>query len=1148
MAIISANTFFDGSARTAGETWYINSGAVLTVRTDTRIHANASAGNTGTIGSTIINDGEILFDGRNVRWMPFDSGTGNVPSIGTTISQGGVSGYLLGVWENYTSSPKTVGTAMPTSGYLKFREVSGGSFTSGSLTGIGASATSPDVLGWIEIVSDQGANHTTVTAFSKYTVRGGKFFLENTNGVVGQTIQFPTNGSTTTYPHGFFVETEPSSEEYEFWPSVNGATGGWAYNHAAAPRDETDKRQRCVKVLNTGALQFGEYANVSGTYASTAALSGTPYSSWQFATMQYWTEGNDCFIYNSAIFNSLITGDIIHFDFTSGLGTSYDGYYEITVINASLIKITLPVSLDTKGNVTLRLGINITAFAHGLFVGDDLYVLVATGAGFPSGNYKIRQTGTNNIYVMFQHSGTITTGTCSVYWGTTITTASAHGLLVGNKLKCDFTTGTGVDGNYFVYTVPTTTTMVINVPFYGGTGGNVTMAFSIGHVPPSGCRIWIPNVIFRQCVTTTRYLNAIPHATVAIRPEFVTTSTGILDFDYAYMDWYGNTTQATKVIIKNSIFCDRLVITKTAEPIDIDNVGVGGMNAFNSSKAIFGYLFNGGTVNKLVLGVDVLSANYLYGMESSASYNINFTNIEIFQFGNYRSSSSYGIYFTLGANQNFDNIKVVGMSRLFDITGQNINIKNIDYCSNISGATGTRTGYIGGINGNSTGIVIDGVKIGLNGTIPYCFPYSGFIIDNGIGTKIRNIGTYNNPLDLIGYRIGQTSGSTFFEGGGDAHEGKYQRFYVNTLRGFYSATNSFSDFTLSEIKVNYPFSSSYTNSNPAITPFNTIFRGCRLNGFISTAAQVAIFGCHWADYFTGETTGCIDLLMNDTTSKTVDQVSIISGARFTNAGTCWMRTIGDEAIWEDKIFRKGHSGFSIIPPLMSGFGVDFYNTEYQIDTGSGFSGVWRTLADFVTLTTTSGSPTINDVDTINVDIDDYLWAWGSANQVKVYSKVISKNGNIITLNKNADATTTNTFFVSYLPNETIDPSIGFRLKIRIRTKGTNTNGLSNIKIFTTTTPEHQALAVYPLDTVTLTLNGIVSGSDVVVRKTGTTTILGSVDENISTSWNFVYETAEPVDISIFKPGYIPYFIKNFSLSSSNASLPITQQQDPSYIE
>jgi hypothetical protein len=54
MATITSDVFLDGgTARTAGEAWTCN-GGILTVRTDTRWHANAPASMTGSLGSVSI--------------------------------------------------------------------------------------------------------------------------------------------------------------------------------------------------------------------------------------------------------------------------------------------------------------------------------------------------------------------------------------------------------------------------------------------------------------------------------------------------------------------------------------------------------------------------------------------------------------------------------------------------------------------------------------------------------------------------------------------------------------------------------------------------------------------------------------------------------------------------------------------------------------------------------------------------------------------------------------------------------------------------------------------------------------------------------------------------------------------------------------
>ena len=160
MATITTDTYADDAARTAGEAMTINSGAKWTIRTDTRTHANAPASNTGSLGSVTVNEGEVIWDSRNIRWMPYNSGTGNVPAVGTTISRNGVFGYLLGVWASLTSAKTAVGAAMPATGFLKFREVTGGAFAAGALTGISASAVSPDVQGWMSIAHDAASNLT----------------------------------------------------------------------------------------------------------------------------------------------------------------------------------------------------------------------------------------------------------------------------------------------------------------------------------------------------------------------------------------------------------------------------------------------------------------------------------------------------------------------------------------------------------------------------------------------------------------------------------------------------------------------------------------------------------------------------------------------------------------------------------------------------------------------------------------------------------------------------------------------------------------------------------------------------------------------------------------------------------------------------
>lgn len=268
MATISTSTYLDdGTARTSNEAFTINSGATLTVRTDTRWHANAPASMTGAINNvscSSTNGGGYFIDATAVRWLAYNSGTGNVPAIGTTITQGAVSGYLLGVWADYTSAPTAVGAAMPATGYIKFREVTGGNYSAGALTGIGATATSADVLGWIEVVHNTSTNVTVYGPGLGFKTRGGWFELGTTSGSANQLVQIPTNGGgAATECQGLSIETAPGSGVYEWWPAISAsAAAGYGFLTTSLG---TDDRAKVVCYTSNGQMRIGgDGTNITG--------------------------------------------------------------------------------------------------------------------------------------------------------------------------------------------------------------------------------------------------------------------------------------------------------------------------------------------------------------------------------------------------------------------------------------------------------------------------------------------------------------------------------------------------------------------------------------------------------------------------------------------------------------------------------------------------------------------------------------------------------------------------------------------------------------------------------------------------------------------------------------------------------------------
>lgn len=252
---LAANKAWDDAAFStrAGKDTYNLYGYTLTVDTDTRYCANATA-TTGNFGALNINTGKLLVDGTAVRLIPYNSGSGNVPAYGTSISQGGVSGPLLGVWSALNTAPTAAGAAMPASGYIKVRSVTGGAFAAGALTGIGASATGADVAGWIELAGCEGQ---TITFDSGETGGIGSIVMNGAWFAVGTTPATPATTDTyqlpasegVAYYAGVEVETGNGTGVYEWWPAVNGLTK----NQFA-----TDERGAVCWINSAGVLRFGD--------------------------------------------------------------------------------------------------------------------------------------------------------------------------------------------------------------------------------------------------------------------------------------------------------------------------------------------------------------------------------------------------------------------------------------------------------------------------------------------------------------------------------------------------------------------------------------------------------------------------------------------------------------------------------------------------------------------------------------------------------------------------------------------------------------------------------------------------------------------------------------------------------------------------
>jgi hypothetical protein len=168
--------------------------------------------------------------------------------------------------------------------------------------------------------------------------------------------------------------------------------------------------------------------------------------------------------------------------------------------------------------------------------------------------------------------------------------------------------------------------------------------------------------------------------------------------------------------------------------------------------------------------------------------------------------------------------------------------------------------------------------------------------------------------------------------------------------------------------------------------------------------------------------------MNEPTDETSPYFTMVSGIqKFNSAGGIIMGTVGDQAIWEDQYYRKGHTGFANTTPNLSAGTIGNYTLEYQIDINDDneWNGSWKTLS--------------------------------GAN----------------------------------LSSETISPSNGFKLKIRITTTTANASAITYLRIDTISTLTVQEDNLYPLDISAITLTNMVNSCRYEIYNITTATILAT---------------------------------------------------------
>jgi hypothetical protein len=239
-----------------------------------------------------------------------------------------------------------------------------------------------------------------------------------------------------------------------------------------------------------------------------------------------------------------------------------------------------------------------------------------------------------------------------------------------------------------------------------------------------------------------------------------------------------------------------------------------------------------------------------------------------------------------------------------------------------------------------------------------------------------------------------------------------------------------------------------------------------MGGVGSLSGQVSVYGTHWRDCFTSTTAGRIAVLMNEATAQTVSQVTLTNGSAFTSGGSLYMPVIGHSVTFEMPEFIIGHTAFTNTALIMAGGTGTNYNYNFSINKNDG--------AGWSTMTVANYTPT--------------------------------------TLGTALNALTG------------ISASLGFKLRLKITTITTNATAITSVYLTTVSTATAQDF-LYPLDTFTINVNGVIPNSRIKITKTIDSSVLFNQFAS-GTSYSFTTDYAGQVTIEVRKgdplDSYLPW--------------------------
>lgn len=978
------------SARAGGDTIDTN-GFNFTIDQDCRYGLTGIAG--GSFGSMTINaskGGNIEIDARYVRLIPYNTGSGNVPAYNTTISQGSASGKLIAVYSAVNATPTAVGAAMPASGFIKVKAWNSVAYAAGALTGIGATATGADKVGFIEVVGDEAAT-VNANRLGIFRMRGDWYDIGTTDGNRATTYQMPTNGSLQWLP-ALEVETSAGSGVYEVYVNAGSRT-------ALAANIATDAVRGKVFWMSTaGVIRFGHdgtnstggfcpatglkirMSNIITQNCTTAARTANVLPNSTLATRyDFTTTGGGQIVIDKAILNwypsvsQAYSCSMSHVGVMSSLNLNeisqpmttmeYIGVGQEAATTFSPFLLTLCFAGGTFSNcVWSRAALATAVFVEGLtdisgftFNSCKSFSFTARGnAG--AGNNSITRAANCTWNNQIVGTGMVQLTTCSslnfnntVYFddlATTTPTANPmylYSILSGSTdIKCDGVTFAGA----------------LMQPYSG-----------IMNIGAAGCK--------------------------RIKLRNLGTAASPLDMGGAYVNatWTRATTTMT--------------VTKTAHGLKANDLIAVNIVSDTAPKAV--------TTTTATLWTVATAP-------TADTFTVTVTNA-----GAASGTLSYyptmaGVLLNLVAGAAANDVKIqrcyTPHLRTGLMSGDNSH-KNLTF-ENVWG-TDWGVQLIPELNAFTKGIQSTPALTAQTA----CY-----------GTHFADYFTTGTPADLAG--VSWTRSTTTATVTSNNHG----------LR-----TGNVIDVSLSSS------TAAIVLGQKTITVLteNTFTFTCLNAGSASGTLTMSVLNAR------------IAIQMNEATSDTTNQYTIDSGTpAFTAAGGLYMPVIGQQVTFETPYYILGHTDFKPLVPVMAGGTIANYGITYAINKndGNGYSSFKNLYYGRTGGGGSNGSTTITMTSTTGVAAGDYVTGTNVGIRAKVVTVDSSTN---ITVDVANTGTVSGTLIFFQHPSETgIDASLGFKLKVRIKTITTNTTAITSLYVNTGSTAVSRAYQ-YPLDLVPLTI-------------------------------------------------------------------------------